>query len=70
MYLCAVCGNKRLFKENNCIETEVTLDEESGEVLWMEDKFLGCAEVLCSKCNASSEDGKILDRYTLEPITT
>lgn len=68
MYLCKVCGNRKLFKEHNCTQTEVTLDESSGEVQWMEDKFLGCSEVICSKCNSSSEDGAILDRNTMKPI--
>lgn len=70
MYLCKVCGNKRYFLENNCIETYVSLDPATGELVGTSDKFLGCSEVVCDKCKASSEDGDILDRNTMKPIAT
>lgn len=68
MYLCKQCGNKRDFYEHNHAKTYVTLDEETGEIIHTEDKWLDCVEVICSHCNASSEDGDILDRNTKEPI--
>lgn len=33
MYICKKCGNKKYFIEHNCVETEVTLDENTGEPL-------------------------------------
>lgn len=70
MYVCKQCGNKKDFCEHNCSKTYLTLDEETGEIISTEDKWLDCAEVICSRCNASSKDGNILDRNTNEPIQT
>lgn len=68
MYVCRDCGNKKLFVEHNMIETEVELDEKTGETIWMSDKFLGCFEVVCAVCGASSEDKAILDSESLKPL--
>ncbi len=68
MYVCRCCGNKKYFIEHNCIETEVTLDELTGEMTGSHDTFLTCVEVVCGYCKASSEDEQILDRNTLSPI--
>lgn len=68
MYICKSCGNKKYFKEHNYIETNVNLDEDTGEYISGDDKFLSCCEVVCGVCGASSEDAEILDRNTNEPI--
>ena len=61
MYVCKQCGNKKYFLEMNCVETEVNLEEETGEYLYGFVKFRECVEVLCGICKATSEDGDILD---------
>ncbi len=68
MYQCKKCGNKKYFIEHNCVETEVTLDEISGELTGSHDTFVACAEVVCGICKATSCDGAIIDRITNEPI--
>ena len=68
MYVCRDCGNKKRFIEHNLIETEVELYERMGEVKWTNDTYLGCIEVVCAECGASSEDGAILDSKSLEPL--
>ena len=68
MYKCKLCGNKKYFIEHNCIETEVTFDETTGEHTGSHDTFVACSEVVCGICKATSEDGDILDRNTNSPI--
>ena len=67
MYLCSLCLNTKHFKEQNLVETELTLDE-AGEVVSTSDSFVVCETVICGQCGASSEDGYILNPETLEPI--
>ena len=62
MYICNKCGNRKYFLEENCCETEVNLDEKTGDVLSTFDKHQECCEVVCGICKASSEDEAILDR--------
>ena len=68
MYICKKCGNKKYFIEHNCVETEVTIDEDTGEMTGSHDTFVACSEVVCGICKATTEDGDILDRNTCEPI--
>lgn len=68
MYICKQCGNKKYFIEQNCIETEVTLNADTGEQTGSHDTFSGCVEVVCGVCNATSHNGDILNRNTKEPI--
>lgn len=68
MYICKKCGNKKYFIEHNCVETEVTIDENTGEMTGSHDTFISCSEVICGICKALSQDGDILDRNTGEPI--
>lgn len=68
MYQCKKCGNKKYFIEHNCVETEVTLDETTGEHTGSHDTFVECAEVICGFCKATSSDGAIINRRTNEPI--
>ena len=68
MYLCKKCSNKKYFIEHNCVETEVTLDEVTGEMTGSHDTFIACSEVICGICNATSQDGDILDRSTGDTI--
>lgn len=67
MYLCGLCQNKTHFKEQNVVETEVTLDDK-GAVVSTSDSFVVCEAVICGQCGASSEDGHILDRSSGEPF--
>lgn len=62
MYSCKQCGNKRFFCEYNYAKTYITLNEETGEIINTEDKWLECVNVVCSCCNASSQNGDI-QRY-------
>lgn len=68
MYLCSLCGNRKYFIETNCAETEVTLDERDGAVTGSHDTFVTCERIACGVCQASSEDGHIIDRATGEPV--
>ena len=68
MYICKKCNNKKYFIEHNCVETEVTLCEATGELTGSHDTFVECAEVVCGICKATSEDGDILNRETGKPI--
>ena len=68
MYLCKKCGNKKVFIEVNSEETEVVFDEATGKILSTHDAFLGCMEVRCGICNASSEKKEILERELLRPV--
>jgi len=68
MYKCKICGNTKLFAEHNAIKTYLVIDDETGEILHTDDKFLGCSEVICGCCGASSEDESILDRHTNKQI--
>lgn len=67
MYLCSLCLNKKIFKEQNLVETEVVFDE-AGDVVSTSDSFVVCETVICGQCGASSEDGYILNSDTQEPI--
>ena len=67
MYLCGLCKNKTHFREENVVETEITLDE-GGAVVSTSDHFVVCETVHCGQCGASSEEGHILDPKTLKPI--
>lgn len=67
MYLCGLCLNKKNFKEQNLVETEVTFDDK-GAVVSTSDSFVVCEIVICGQCGASSEDGHILNPETGEPI--
>ena len=64
MYECKHCGNKKYFIEHNCVETELTLDEITGESTGSHDTVIVCSEVVCGICKATSEDGLIIDRNT------
>ena len=68
MYLCKLCGNRKYFIEHNCVETEVTIDEFTGEPTGSHDTFVSCSEVVCGICNATSKDENILDRFSMKPI--
>lgn len=68
MYICKKCGNRKYFIEHNCVETEVTIDEETGLFTGNHDTYLACEEVICGICDATSCDGNILDRDTGEEI--
>ncbi len=68
MYICKLCNNRKYFIETNCIDTEVTLDEQDGAPTGSHDTFVTCERVACGVCGASSEDGNILSRDTGEPI--
>ena len=68
MYKCKVCGNKKYFVEHNCVETEITLDEFTGEQTGQHDTFIECSEVICGLCKSSSCNGDIVDRNTNEVI--
>ena len=69
MYICKKCGNKKYFIEHNCVETEVTLDERTGQMTGSHDTFSECSEVVCGLCKATSENGDILDRNTGKTLT-
>jgi hypothetical protein len=58
----------KYFIEHLCVEREVTLDESTGEPTGFHDTKSECVEVVCGFCNATSEDGDILDRNTMLPI--
>lgn len=68
MYICRKCGNKKYFIEHNCVETEVTLDKNTGEMTGTHDTFISCSEVICGICEAVSTDGDIIDRNTNKPL--
>ena len=68
MYVCKKCGNKKYFVEHNSVETEITLDEMTGELTGSHDTFTSCCEIICGLCKATSEDGDILDRNTKKPV--
>lgn len=68
MYVCNLCGNKKYFIEHNCVETELTLDVNTGEPTGSHDTFISCVEVVCGYCNATSENGDIFDRNDNLPI--
>jgi hypothetical protein len=68
MYYCINCGNKKYFIEHRCVETEVTLDQSTGEPTGFHDTKSECVEVVCGVCEFTSENGFILDRKTMLPI--
>lgn len=64
MYECKKCGNRKHFIERNCVETEVTLDENTGKITGTRDTFIFCSEVKCGVCKATSANGEIVGRST------
>lgn len=59
MYECLKCGNKKYFIEHNSVETEITINEKSGEITGSHDTFKTCENVICGICKAESVDGDI-----------
>lgn len=68
MYYCLNCSNMKYFIEHKCVETEVTLDKSTGEPTGFHDTKSECVEVVCGVCEATSENGFILDRNTKLPV--
>ena len=50
MYLCSLCLNKKHFKEQNLVETELTLDD-AGEVAETSDTFVVCEYPASQACS-------------------
>ena len=57
MYKCQRCGNKKYFIEHNCVKTEVTLSETTGEPTGSHDTFVCRTEVECGLCKGTLSEG-------------
>lgn len=61
MYKCQQCGNREYFKEYNCVETQISINKETGVISQSNDRFVERENVECGICGATLEDGKVLE---------
>lgn len=61
MYICKKCGNRSTFIESNIVNTNLTLNPETGEIVSSYDEYVDCTTVTCTVCGLSSEDDTVIE---------